>query len=109
MSITKSKNDYCLIMAGGLGARFWPMSKVTHPKQFIDILGTGRTLIQQTYDRFLKNFYNIDEFSQKFISNCNIFKKSFILLLIKLLYITLKLIIKSKKKSFIKNKMITLF
>ena len=41
-------------MAGGIGARFWPMSKTSHPKQFIDILGTGETLIQQTFNRFLK-------------------------------------------------------
>jgi len=38
-------------MAGGIGSRFWPMSRTTYPKQFIDILGTGRTLIQQTFDR----------------------------------------------------------
>jgi mannose-1-phosphate guanylyltransferase len=38
-------------MAGGIGSRFWPMSKVTLPKQFIDILGTGETLIQQTFKR----------------------------------------------------------
>lgn len=48
------KNNYCVIMAGGIGARFWPMSTSSHPKQFIDILGTGETLIQQTYNRFLK-------------------------------------------------------
>lgn len=41
-------------MAGGIGARFWPMSRTTKPKQFIDILGTGETLIQQAYKRFLK-------------------------------------------------------
>ena len=40
-------------MAGGIGSRFWPMSRTAHPKQFIDILGTGRTLLQSTYDRFL--------------------------------------------------------
>ena len=40
-------------MAGGIGARFWPMSRTAHPKQFIDILGTGTTLIQQTYQRFM--------------------------------------------------------
>jgi mannose-1-phosphate guanylyltransferase len=40
-------------MAGGVGTRFWPMSRVPHPKQFIDILGVGRTLLQQTYDRAL--------------------------------------------------------
>jgi len=47
-------NNYCVIMAGGIGARFWPMSKTSRPKQFIDILGTGKTLIQQTFDRFLE-------------------------------------------------------
>lgn len=44
-----NKNNYCVIMAGGIGSRFWPMSKTSHPKQFIDILGTGSTLIQQTF------------------------------------------------------------
>ncbi len=48
------KNNYALIMAGGIGSRFWPISRTSHPKQFIDILGTGKTLIQQTYERFLK-------------------------------------------------------
>ena len=41
-------------MAGGVGARFWPMSKTARPKQFIDILGTGETLIQSTFNRFTK-------------------------------------------------------
>lgn len=41
-------------MAGGIGARFWPMSRTSKPKQFIDILGTGKTLIQQTFERFAK-------------------------------------------------------
>lgn len=40
-------------MAGGVGSRFWPMSRNAHPKQFLDILGTGKTLLQQTYERFL--------------------------------------------------------
>ena len=48
------KDNYVLIMAGGIGSRFWPISRTSHPKQFIDILGTGKTLIQQTYDRFVK-------------------------------------------------------
>lgn len=39
-------------MAGGIGSRFWPLSKTKRPKQFLDILGMGRTLLQQTYDRF---------------------------------------------------------
>lgn len=47
-------NTYCVIMAGGIGSRFWPLSKSSAPKQFLDILGTGRTFIQQTYDRFKK-------------------------------------------------------
>ena len=40
-------------MAGGIGSRFWPLSTTSRPKQFLDILGTGKTLIQQTYERFL--------------------------------------------------------
>lgn len=43
---------YCVIMAGGVGSRFWPSSTAENPKQFLDILGTGRTLLQQTFDRF---------------------------------------------------------
>jgi len=50
----KNKNHYVAIMAGGIGSRFWPMSRTTYPKQFLDILNTGRTLIQGTYDRFKK-------------------------------------------------------
>ncbi|HZH74271.1 MAG TPA: mannose-1-phosphate guanylyltransferase, partial [Mariniphaga sp.] len=46
------ENNYCVIMAGGVGSRFWPLSRQGRPKQFLDILGTGRTLIQQTFDRF---------------------------------------------------------
>ncbi len=46
------ENNYCIIMAGGVGSRFWPLSRQGRPKQFLDILGTGRTLIQQTFDRF---------------------------------------------------------
>jgi len=47
-----NKNHYVIIMAGGVGSRFWPVSRTSLPKQFIDVLGTGRTLIQATYDRF---------------------------------------------------------
>lgn len=47
-------NNYCVIMAGGIGSRFWPKSTSQHPKQFLDIFGTGRSLLQQTYDRFVK-------------------------------------------------------
>lgn len=47
-------NFYCVIMAGGIGSRFWPISRNSRPKQFLDILGTGRTFLQMTYDRFSK-------------------------------------------------------
>ncbi len=47
-------NRFCVIMAGGVGSRFWPMSRTERPKQFLDVLGIGKTLLQQTYDRFLK-------------------------------------------------------
>lgn len=48
-----SKNTYVVIMAGGVGSRFWPYSRTEKPKQFLDALNTGKTLIQQTYERFL--------------------------------------------------------
>lgn len=48
----QNKNYYVIIMAGGVGSRFWPMSRSEFPKQFHDILGKGRTLIQETFDRF---------------------------------------------------------
>jgi mannose-1-phosphate guanylyltransferase len=53
------KHNYVIIMAGGIGSRFWPMSRKEFPKQFHDILGTGKTLIQQTADRF-KNICTAD-------------------------------------------------
>jgi mannose-1-phosphate guanylyltransferase len=46
------RNRYVIIMAGGVGSRFWPLSRTGRPKQFLDILGTGETLIQQTFRRF---------------------------------------------------------
>ncbi len=48
------ENNYCVIMAGGIGSRFWPMSKTDRPKQFIDVLGVGKSLIQITFDRLRK-------------------------------------------------------
>ncbi len=47
-------NTYCVIMAGGIGSRFWPLSRTAMPKQFLDVLGVGKTFIQQTFDRFTK-------------------------------------------------------
>ena len=49
-----NRNNYCVIMAGGVGSRFWPLSRMNCPKQFLDIIGVGKTLIQQTFDRFCK-------------------------------------------------------
>lgn len=49
-----NKHNYVAIMAGGIGSRFWPMSRLNYPKQFLDILNTGKTLIQQTYERYCK-------------------------------------------------------
>jgi mannose-1-phosphate guanylyltransferase len=49
-----NKNNFCVVMAGGIGSRFWPMSRTASPKQFLDVLGTGETLIQQTVNRFRK-------------------------------------------------------
>ena len=48
-----AKQNYCVIMAGGIGSRFWPLSKDNYPKQFLDILGTGKSFIRSTFDRFL--------------------------------------------------------
>lgn len=45
------KNNYCIIMAGGVGSRFWPFSRNNRPKQFLDFFGTGRSLLQLTFDR----------------------------------------------------------
>ena len=47
-----NNNNYCVIMAGGIGSRFWPYSRKSKPKQFLDFFGTGHTLLQQTFDRY---------------------------------------------------------
>lgn len=47
------ENTYCVIMAGGIGSRFWPMSTTQKPKQFLDVLGIGKSLLRQTYDRLI--------------------------------------------------------
>jgi len=46
-----NRNNYAVIMAGGVGSRFWPLSRMNCPKQFLDIMGVGKTLLQQTFDR----------------------------------------------------------
>lgn len=51
--MTQRKDIYCIIMAGGIGSRFWPLSRTSKPKQFIDILGTGKSLLQQTFERMV--------------------------------------------------------
>ena len=52
MEVKMNSNNYCIIMAGGLGSRFWPVSQKDYPKQFLDILGTGETLLQSTVRRY---------------------------------------------------------
>ena len=49
-----NNQNYCVILAGGMGRRLWPASRKEHPKQFIDFFGTGRTQLQATYDRFAR-------------------------------------------------------
>ncbi|MEO5651163.1 MAG: mannose-1-phosphate guanylyltransferase [Ginsengibacter sp.] len=63
-------NNYVAIMAGGIGSRFWPVSRVDFPKQFLDILNVGKTLIQSTFDRFaqfipIENIYVITALQYK--------------------------------------------
>jgi mannose-1-phosphate guanylyltransferase len=48
-----TNHRYCVIMCGGIGSRFWPYSRTARPKQFIDFFGTGRSLLQMSYDRIL--------------------------------------------------------
>lgn len=75
-------NNHVVIMAGGIGSRFWPMSTPECPKQFIDILGCGKTLIQLTVERFgnvcpQENMWVVT--SEKYIdtiwSNCLVSRK----------------------------------
>lgn len=54
-------NNYCIIMAGGVGSRFWPLSRTEKPKQFVDALGIGQTFIQMTYRRFAR-FIPVENF-----------------------------------------------
>lgn len=49
-----NNNNYCVIMAGGIGSRFWPYSRKSKPKQFLDFFGIGQTLLQQTFERYSK-------------------------------------------------------
>lgn len=72
--MSNNKDLFCVIMAGGIGSRFWPLSRTAKPKQFIDILGTGKTLIQQTYERMEKicppqNIYVVTSLAFKSLVN----------------------------------------
>ena len=53
MELTE-RNNFCVILAGGRGRRLWPTSRNEHPKQFLDFFGTGKTMLQSTFDRFAK-------------------------------------------------------
>ncbi|HEY8735336.1 MAG TPA: sugar phosphate nucleotidyltransferase, partial [Puia sp.] len=62
-----NEHQYAVIMAGGIGSRFWPMSRQDFPKQFLDILNTGQTLIQSTFQRLTdfilpENIYVVTSF-----------------------------------------------
>jgi mannose-1-phosphate guanylyltransferase len=77
-----NKHNYVAIMAGGIGSRFWPMSRTNYPKQFLDILNTGKTLIQWTYERFAtfipeENIFVITskEYEGIVKSNCQVYPK----------------------------------
>ena len=68
--MAESKNNYCVIMAGGVGSRFWPFSRENKPKQFLDFFGTGRSLLQMTVDRFrpivpIENMFIVTNISYK--------------------------------------------
>ncbi len=54
LKVTMNKNYYAILMAGGVGSRFWPVSTTEFPKQFHDMLGSGETLIQKTFSRLAK-------------------------------------------------------
>ena len=63
-------NTHIVIMAGGIGSRFWPMSTPEYPKQFIDVMGCGKSLIQLTVERFaplcpMENFFKGMETGRK--------------------------------------------
>ena len=65
-----TNNNYCVIMAGGVGSRFWPFSREDKPKQFLDFFGTGRSLLQMTVDRFrpivpIENMYIVTNVAYK--------------------------------------------
>lgn len=68
------QNTYVVIMAGGIGTRFWPFSRTHYPKQFHDVLGTGKSLLQQTVDRFegvcpIENIYIVTSSEYKALIN----------------------------------------
>ena len=68
--MTENQNNYCVIMAGGVGSRFWPFSREEKPKQFLDFFGTGKSLLQMTVDRFrpivpIKNVFIVTNVAYK--------------------------------------------
>ncbi len=62
-----NENNFCVILAGGKGRRLWPASRLDRPKQFMDFFGTGRSLLQQTFDR-VSHFIPIDHI---YITTCH--------------------------------------
>lgn len=66
---------YCLILAGGKGRRLWPLSRAERPKQFIDLFGTGKSMLQQTYERYLQFLPKENIFVSTFIEYKDIVKQ----------------------------------
>ena len=74
---TLVENIYVVVMAGGVGSRFWPFSRNNHPKQFHDVLGVGESLIQSTVKRFstvcpIKNIYVVSNREYKGLVNAHL-------------------------------------
>ena len=79
-----NNNDYVVIMAGGIGSRFWPSSRRNRPKQFLDILGFGKTLLQLTFERFTaicpeENIFIVTNKKYKSIIQNNLIKDTIIM------------------------------
>ena len=73
------ENNYCIIMAGGVGSRFWPVSRNDKPKQFLDFFGTGISFLQQTYNRFAKIIPNENIFLAAALAAIPVFAVFFVL------------------------------
>ena len=69
MQHTDPSNIYVSIMAGGVGSRFWPASRNARPKQFLDMLGIGKSLIRLTFERFQRIYQYIESQEEQISQN----------------------------------------